>query len=180
MDEFYTEKAMDAGSVSPAAHAPARLHATPEPEKAARKVAAKKPSMQRGTVLNLLIGGGAIALFIFLLAAKPEVAHRVAITLDVFGISEEKKLEDKRQYSIMQLRIPHQEKLVLIEKKVFIGASTSVVPLALGNPLKVDYAEQDGKKLEIWTYQTPGAPESTVLTFTDQLLTKADSGPPVQ
>lgn len=164
MDELYTEKSMGPDTAQ-TRDVPAELRYKPQ----GRAAAVARP------LLNSLIAGGVIALAVFVFSARPDLLRAV----DMFGITYDKSYEKRRTQAIMELRIPYEKKLALVDKKIFIGATSAMVPLALGNPQKVEVTSAPGvtPKQEVWSYQLEGHDYITLLEFSNQLLVKASKAP---
>lgn len=173
MEEFASEKTLGE-----------TISDTRPPPASASRLAAKAAATARGTdtpkrslpVLNLLIGFAVLALCVFVFAARPEIGKKLITTIDIFGISEEHQMEERRIRMIMQLRLVHEKKLALIDRKIFVGATPDMVTLSLGKPQKVEHGTAQSSGDEIWIYQIEGDPYSTVIEFTGGQLTKASQG----
>jgi len=68
---------------------------------------------------------------------QPALWTHLLIKVDVLGITHEAKEEQERLVAIEALPIHYEEKKVLVDHTVFMGATPEMVKLALGTPQKV-------------------------------------------
>ena len=171
MDDLYIEKSLGASSDT--------LAVSPQAAKRAQdaKVRKQRAPVDKRNMLTVLIGIAVISIAIFMFASRPELARQLATTLDIFSLSDFKQREEARVHIIMQMRIPHEKKLALIDGKVFVGATMEMVSLSLGKPKKIETTVVDGKQIETWIFQLSGDDYSTAIEFTDKILTKATKAP---
>lgn len=94
----------------------------------------------------------------------------------LFGASD--KMEAKRQEKIMILPISDEKKAILIDRKIFEGASIHMVELALGEPRQSwPPRVKDGKNYIYWKYHFPNDSRPTMLIFQDNKLMGAQRVP---
>lgn len=105
----------------------------------------------------------------------PDKMEDLLIAVDRFGITEVGAAEQRRIRTINRLRITYEEKQVLIQRTVFLGASREMVFLALGDPVCVLQTPANGKQapIESWVYYIEGDRKPTQLSFQNNELTTA-------
>lgn len=104
----------------------------------------------------------------------PTVYLKLVVTCDVFGLNKTAKLEKQRLDNINLLPISNEKKNFLIEHRIFLGASETMVELALGNPLdKVPQESMQQKEKERWIYHFDNDINSTALEFHEGTLVTA-------
>lgn len=108
----------------------------------------------------------------YLQAKKPEAIDQLIVKVDVFGISDMASNERQRLAQIRALEIPFEQKKVLMERNIFMGANRDMVFLALGNP---NEAKKKGDS-ERWVYYFKDDQRPTVLEFKDGSLVSAYKG----
>ena len=67
---------------------------------------------------------------------QPELWNSLLVEVDVFDLTPQARYEHARVYAINHLPIHYEEKQVLINHTVFLGATEDMVKLALGEPTK--------------------------------------------
>ncbi|MFO1241972.1 MAG: hypothetical protein U1E36_02035 [Rickettsiales bacterium] len=108
---------------------------------------------------------------------KPTMYSSITISgTSLFGATS--KEEAQRQEKIMILPISNEKKTILINHKIFEGASSHMVELALGEP-KQSYPPrvQDGRSYTYWKYHFPNDNRPTMLIFQDGKLMGAQKVP---
>ena len=65
--------------------------------------------------------------FLYLQIYRPTFVKELILAIDVFGVTEVGTAEQQRLDSINKLPITYEEKQVLINKTVFLGASPQMV-----------------------------------------------------
>jgi hypothetical protein len=107
--------------------------------------------------------------------SSPMLYLKLAMTFDVFGIDKEAKHEKLRLEGIYLLPISEEKKTILINHTIFLGASPTMVELALGNPLDKTIApeEKDKPSIERWIYHFAEDINPTALEFQDGKLASA-------
>lgn len=65
---------------------------------------------------------------------QPDLVKKLIIKVDVFYFSELAEQEHERIEKIRALTIPYEQKLVLMNRTVFLQASQEMIKLALGEP----------------------------------------------
>lgn len=122
-------------------------------------------------VLGLTIGLAGLKMF------KPEIYSSLTLSgVQVFGGGD--KQEAQRQEKIMILPISDEKKSILIDRKIFEGASAHMVELALGTP-KQNYPPRvkDGRSYTYWKYHFENDNRPTMLIFQDGKLMGAQRVP---
>ena len=111
---------------------------------------------------------------------QPETMHSMLMKIDVFGITPTGEEEQARQQRIRSLTIPYEEKQVLMQRTVFMGATSGMVKLALGEPKKVVeriWENNPTRPLLIYyVYFLVNDSRPTVLIFQDDRLINAYKG----
>ena len=108
----------------------------------------------------------------------PDLYSSLTLSGTQFFGSSGGSLEAKRQEKIMILPISDEKKTILIDRKVFEGASTHMVELALGEP-KQSWPPRikDGKNYIYWKYHFANDNRPTMLIFQDNKLMGAQKVP---
>ena len=123
-------------------------------------------------IASLLIS---IAGFVYAVQAlSPSLYLKLIVTCDVFGLNKQAKLEKQRLDNINLLPISNEKKNFLIDHRIFVGASETMVELALGNPL--DRMQEDTNpeaEKERWIYHFADDINPTALEFQQGTLTTA-------
>lgn len=117
-------------------------------------------------ILALLVYG----VLFYLETYEPEVLTTILIQVDVFGVTRVAEAEQQRLAAIKNLTIPYEEKQVLVDRTVFMGATEEMVKLALGEPKKVveriwEDKDHNKKMLTYYVYYLPGDKRPTILVF---------------
>lgn len=130
----------------------------------------------KGQLLLLIIASVIVTALTFSLAAMyPNKMKELVLSVDQFGITDAGASEQARVRAIHAMPITYEEKQVLINRTVFLGASTEMVGLALGNPICVQNsaATQDVPATQHWVYFIEGDPKPTRLAFQENRLVSA-------
>ncbi len=107
-------------------------------------------------------------------ALSPSLYLKLIVTCDIFGLNKEAKVEKQRLDNINLLPISNEKKNFLIEHRIFVGASESMVELALGNPLdKMPEDKNPQSEKERWIYHFADDINPTALEFQQGTLTTA-------
>lgn len=126
-----------------------------------------------GMFLGIVVIGTVVA---FALAnAFPTKIRALLLTLDQFGLTAVGANEQSRIRAINQLQITHEEKTVLINRTVFLGASPIMVRLALGEPACINQhpATKEYDAYDQWVYFMESDPKPTHLLFQKGQLVNA-------
>jgi hypothetical protein len=117
------------------------------------------------------------ALF-YLQTYQPEMMTRLLIQVDVFGFTRVADQEQQRLERIKELTIPYEEKQVLVNRTVFMGAGSDMVKLALGKPKKIYEQPWPAKNVMLvyYIYYLPNDKRPTILVFQDDKLIYAYKG----
>lgn len=111
--------------------------------------------------------------------ANPKMYLQMALAVDVFGFSETLSREKSRLEKIDLLPISNDKKNILVNNTVFIGATTGMVKLALGNPARKaalsDSSAVNGDHSERWTYHLEDTRVPIVLYFRGGILESVES-----
>lgn len=114
------------------------------------------------------------ACMLYLQFYKPGLLKELILSIDVVGVTPIGQEEQSRQATINGLPITYEEKQVLINKTVFLGASSRMVMLALGTPKE---QKPSGKGAgNIYIYYQPDDPRPTILRFEHDKLVHAYKG----
>ena len=120
--------------------------------------------------------------FSYVYTERPDVIKQVKLKLSTLGIASSDPAETKRVAEINKLTIPYEEKQILINKTIFLGATPSMVMLALG-AAKEDHRVNDaktGKEAIVWVYHLPQDTKPTMLKFDGGKLTHAYKGSAIE
>ena len=102
---------------------------------------------------------------------RPEIWTHLLIQFDVLDLTPEAKEEHTRETAISLLPIHYEEKQVLINRTVFLGATQEMVRLALGDPKKYfppSFSKNEQGEIVksiYYVYYLPGAIRPTILVF---------------
>ena len=125
-------------------------------------------------ILLILMGG---TLWYGIGSYRPDIMNKLLISMDVLGVSEVARDEQQRRTHIDKLNITFEEKQVLLNRTVFMGASTDMVRLALGDPTKAIRRPLQNKREAMYlVYYLPKSKRPTILVFLDDRLTQAYMG----
>lgn len=105
----------------------------------------------------------------------PAEAKNLLIAVDRLGITAVGAAEQARIYHINHMPITFEEKRVLIERTVFLGATREMVELALGTPVcRLETPAYKGQAaMEHWVYYIERDRKPTKLSFQNNELTTA-------
>lgn len=124
-------------------------------------------------VVIVLLGGG---IFYWVAQKFPDKMKDLLISVDRFGITDVGAAEQQRVRTINRLNsITYEERQVLIQRTVFLGATREMVYLALGDPvcvLQVPATTQQPAS-EAWVYYIEGDRKPTQLLFQNNELMNA-------
>ena len=128
--------------------------------------------------LYIILGALLFAMLFYLESYQPEVMTKILIQVDVFGFTRVAQAEQERVAKINELTIPYEDKQVLINRTVFMGATQDMVRLALGKPWKTDDRMWEAKKIMLtyYVYYLPDDKRPTILIFQQDQLIKAYKG----
>lgn len=109
---------------------------------------------------------------------RPDLYKQIRVKLDRFGLVQPDPLELQRISDINKLSISYEEKQILINRTIFMGATPQMVLLALGKPKEGRRIAGDRKGQEsvILVYHLPEELRPTMLRFDDGKLTQAYKG----
>jgi len=116
---------------------------------------------------------------LYMVNYQPQTVTNILIRVDIFGITRTVKEENDRLSSIKDLSIPFEEKQVLIDHTVFMGCSSDMAKLAIGEPKKVVERQMvDANKnviqtLTYYIYFLPNDKRPTILVFSEDKLINA-------
>lgn len=134
----------------------------------------KRSAMLKLSAFLMIVVLGAAG--VYWIAQKfPDKVKDLLISVDRFGITEVGAAEQMRIRTINRLSLTYEEKQVLIQRTVFLGATREMVYLALGEPvcvLQTPLAEQQGT-VESWVYYIEGDRKPTQLAFQNNELVTA-------
>ncbi len=117
----------------------------------------------------------------FIYQKEPEVVQEILFKMDRFGLIEKSPEEIQRVYDINQLSISFEEKQILINKTIFLGATPRMVLLALGEPKKgyKTNGEMGNESIKL-EYHLPKDSRPTVLVFDEGKLSHAYKGSTIE
>jgi hypothetical protein len=96
------------------------------------------------------------------------------VICDIFSLNPQAKLEKQRRDNINLLPISNEKKNFLIDHRIFVGASETMVQLALGNPLdKMPDTSEASSAKERWIYHFEEDINPTALEFQEGTLKTA-------
>lgn len=128
------------------------------------------------TVLFILLGS--IGIYTYVYTQRPDIYNQVKLKLSRFGFSEQSPQEVQRVSDINRLSISYEEKQILINRTIFMGATPRMVMLALGKPKEghrmLDKAAN--KEVIILVYHLPEELRPTMLRFEENKLVEAKKG----
>jgi hypothetical protein len=116
--------------------------------------------------------GGTFACILYLQFYKPDLFKRLILSVDIVGITEIGKAEKSRLSTINTLPITYEEKQVLVNHTVFLGATPEMVMLSLGNPRE----QRRYRGGDVLVYYDQDDPRPTLLQFERGKLTRASKG----
>lgn len=114
------------------------------------------------------------ATFLYLQFYNPQLLKELIITVDVVGVTPIGQAEQARIATINTLPITYEEKQVLINHTVFLGANTQMVMLALGNPKESRAGSKPASSVLV--YYESDDPRPTILRFEQDKLIHAYKG----
>ncbi len=114
------------------------------------------------------------ACILYLQFYNPDLLRRLILSIDVVGMTAIGQAEQNRQATINTLPITYEEKQVLINHTVFMGATSQMVALALGAPS--ERKPSDTGKGNLYIYYQPEDPRPTILSFEQDRLVHAYKG----
>lgn len=120
-----------------------------------------------------------VALFSYLNRTNPEMVRSALLKVDMLGITAPAQAEKARVAAINQLGIPWEQREVLINRTVFLGATEQMVYLALGQPQAANKrvaAERGNRELTVWAYYLQDELRPTLLEFDEGKLIGARKG----
>ena len=127
-------------------------------------------------IILLLASAGVYA---YVYTQRPDIIKQVLLKVNDFGLVETRTAEDlDRIDQINQLSISYEEKQVLINRTIFMGASPRMVMLAIGKPKSGHKVVNDhtGRESVILVYHLPKELSPTILQFDEGKLSKAEKG----
>lgn len=129
---------------------------------------------------HLLIAILTMGSVIYMDRLQPAAMESLLMKIDTFGITSVGAKEKLRVAQIKSLPITYEQKQVLIGRTIFMGANTTMVFLALGNPRSASATPEDAAtqrpKIDKWVYYFSGDKRPTVLEFENSVLTSAYKG----
>lgn len=100
-------------------------------------------------------------LYMYIDNYQPEAMDKFLLKVDVLGVTDLARKEQGRLAQIRNLTIHYEEKQVLINHTVFMGATPEMVRLALDEPQKT----VDKDIFKYYVYYLPNDNRPTVLVF---------------
>ena len=124
-------------------------------------------------IIGIIVSLAVIAVSAF--KTRPELSEQLILSIDSFGVTDVGEHEKWRVATINKLPITYEEKQVLINRTVFLGASVDMVRLALGEPLQYMRSTTSTSSTEVvhlqYHFQNDQLP--TLLTFENNRLVNA-------
>ena len=113
------------------------------------------------------------AVILYMQFYKPNVIRELILSVDTLGLTSIGQQEQTRQYEINRLpKLTYEEKQVLLNRTVFLGATTRMAQLALGPPKE----QKRGRREVIFIYYMPEDSRPTILRFENDRLVHAYKG----
>ncbi len=117
------------------------------------------------------------AVMLYIQFYKPTLVKELILSIDTFGVTSIGQEEISRQAAIRQLpKLTYEERQVLINRTVFLGATPNMVMLALGAPKERKAYHSPKGNGTIYIYYLPDDPRPTILRFEDEKLVHAYKG----
>lgn len=112
----------------------------------------------------------------------PDVYYSITLSMDVFGITQDAELEKKRINKIALLPISDEKKEFLINHTIFMGATPSMVKLALGDPRgeQQTVTQDTNQPVMVLYYHFPEDARPTMLMFEEDKLVSAQKASAAQ
>ncbi len=129
-----------------------------------------EPRMKRLLIVFLVVAMLVLGGLIAVKELQPTTFQSLLLT---FNIAPNAKEEKARLDRIALLAISEEKKNILRNKTIFLGASTIMVELALGNPINRLAYEQVSPRVDRWIYHFADDSRPTVLEFHDNKLASA-------
>lgn len=106
---------------------------------------------------------------------QPDTFYSIALSFEMKNSTLDLAAERKRINRINTLPLNDEKKQILINHTIFMGASTSMVRLALGEPRYMEPATKSAENVEItrWVYHFQDDLRPTVMQFEGDKLTAA-------
>ncbi len=123
----------------------------------------------------IMVGGLVYLMLSYMANYQPELLTDILLQIDIYGITPEARQEQARLAAIKELTIPFEEKEVLVNRTVFLGATQEMVLLALGEPKKVVEKHWEAKNLILtyYIYYLPNEKRPTIFVFQEGKLINA-------
>ncbi len=105
----------------------------------------------------------------------PQMVNSLIMKVDQFGLTDIGAQEKMRLAQIQALPIPYEKKEVLIRRTVFMGANTTMVFLALGQPKRAETIQEETSQrtMSRWVYHFEADKRPTILEFENEVLVGA-------
>lgn len=129
-----------------------------------------EPRMKRLLIVFLLVAMLVLGGMIAVKELQPVAFQSLLLA---FHIAPNAKEEKVRLDRIALLAISEEKKNILRNKTIFLGASSTMVELALGVPINRLAYEQVSPKVDRWIYHFADDSRPTVLEFHDNKLASA-------
>ncbi len=129
-------------------------------------------------LLGIMLAVTTYLVFAYVRSYQPELISDFILRMDVYGITSVAKQEQERREKIRALDIPYEQKQVLYNKTVFLGASAEMVEFALGVPkfrkqCRRTLHDQGTPLLPCYVYYLPNSRRPTVFVFEGDSLAGA-------
>ncbi len=126
--------------------------------------------MKHTIMIFLILFAITLGVLLGLREFKPATFHSIMITFELTPNAEQEKA---RLDKIRLLAISDEKKQILINRTIFLGASTKMVQLALGDPINTQNFEEYSPPITRWVYHFADDSRPTVLEFHDGKLDSA-------
>ena len=138
---------------------------------------ADKP--RRGLKLMPILGslmplGLILVTVIYISIFQKDAVNSFLKKYDFIGVSVAGRAEKDRQYLINNLPIPFEQRQALKQGTIFLGATTDMVLLAIGQPAQAPEKTADGQ--DKWVYYFQDSSRPTYLFFQGGKLVNAAKG----
>lgn len=123
-------------------------------------------------ILIVLLASGALA---FLKIQRPDMFYSLMISFNISPPGIDSAAEQDRLDHIRLLPLSDEKKQFLIQHTIFMGASESMVELALGKPKQAYFGAPTagGGTVHKWLYYFPGDSKPTLLVFENAVFNSA-------
>jgi len=160
-----------------AGHTPSSIESTAKPakQKVNFNVGTSGKAIGKFLTYTIVIAASFCGMF-YILMYQPRFFDELLLQVDRMGVTPIGENEKKRIAEINTLPITYEEKQVLLNRTVFLGATMPMVVLALGEPNAGKRVNGNPDEDIVLVYQFKDDARPTLLTFKDGKLTQAAKG----